>query len=165
MERKCCKNNEVLPAPGTRHLFVGEQPRSASIRASSRSELNTFQLALAAMCNLTGRHQWECKMKWVRMWNVPQPIRRLNLRLTANQVMALQVPERLLNSTQRTFSEEIMNFSLQEISASFFSIHKLLFFSVVEKNDSLVFVFCLMPKKCFLSHHPCSLSLSLPLSL
>lgn len=63
----------------------------------------TFQLSLAAMYNLIGRHQWECKLEWIRMWNVPQPIRRLNLRLTANQVMALQVPERPLNSTQRTF--------------------------------------------------------------
>lgn len=61
------------------------------------------QLPLAAMYSLIGRHQWECKLEWVRMRNVPQPIRRLNLRLTANQVMALQVPERPLNSTQRTF--------------------------------------------------------------
>ena len=62
-------------------------------------------------------------------------------------------------------SEEIMNFSLQEISASFSpSIN--CFFSVLEKYVSLVIVFCLMPKKCFLSHRPnFSLSLSLILSL
>ena len=66
-------------------------------------KFSTFQLSLAAVYNLIGRHEWECKLEWVRMWNVPQPIRRLNLRLTANQVMALQVPERPLNSAQRTF--------------------------------------------------------------
>lgn len=88
------------------------------------------------------------------MWNVPQPIRRLNLGLTANQVMALQVPKRPLNSTAEDISEEIMNFSLQEISASFSPSINCFFFSVSEKYVSLVIVFCLMPKKCFLSHRP-----------
>lgn len=53
------------------------------------------------------------------MWNVPQPIRRLNHRLTANQVMAPQVPERPLKFHAEDISEEIVNLSLQEISASF----------------------------------------------
>lgn len=44
------------------------------------------------------------------------------------------------------------------------SIHKLLFFSVLEKYVSLVIVFCLMPKKCFPSHC-CDLSLSHSVSL
>lgn len=68
-----------------------------------RRFFSAFQLSSAVVYNLIGRHQWECKLEWVRLWNVPQPIRRLNLRLTANQVMALEVPERPLNSTQRTF--------------------------------------------------------------
>lgn len=53
-------------------------------------------------------------------------------------------------------SEEIMNFSLQEISASFSLCINCFFLSLLEKYVCLVIVFHFMPKKCFLS-------LSLPL--
>lgn len=87
--------------------------------------LARFKTSPAVEDNLIGRHQRGCKLEWVRLWNVPQPIRRLNLRLTANQVMVLLVPERPLTLTQWTF----LNFSLQEISASFSpSINSLFFF-------------------------------------
>lgn len=48
-------------------------------------------------------------------------------------------------------SEEIMNFSLQEISASFSLCINCFFLSLLEKYVCLVIVFHLMPKKCFLS--------------
>lgn len=95
------------------------------------------------------------------MWNVPQPIRHLYFRLTANQVMALQVLERPPNSTQRTFL--IMNFSLHKISASFSPSISCFSFPVLEKYVSLVIVFCLMPKKCFPSH--CCLTAAVSLSV
>lgn len=37
------------------------------------------------MYNLIGRHDRECKLKWVRRWNVSQPIRRLNLTMADSQ--------------------------------------------------------------------------------
>lgn len=48
-------------------------------------------------------------------------------------------------------SEEIMNFSLQEISASFSLCINCFFLSLLEKYVCLVIVFHFMPKKCFLS--------------
>lgn len=48
-------------------------------------------------------------------------------------------------------SEEIMNFSLQEISASFSLCINCFFLSLLEKYVSLVIIFHFMPKKCFLS--------------
>ncbi len=92
--------------------FVAKQAlfKSISVRTLCYNKFGTFQVSLAAMYNLIRRHQWECKLEWVRMWNVPQPIRRLNLRLTANQVMVLQDPERRLNSAQRTFLKRSWTF-------------------------------------------------------
>lgn len=63
-------------------------------------QFSTFQLSLSVTNNWMGRHQWGCKFEWVRKWNVSQPIRHHSVRLTANQVKALQLPKRRLNSKQ-----------------------------------------------------------------
>lgn len=92
-----------------------KRPHFTSVGTWFCYKFSTFKTSPAVGDNLIGRHQWGCKLEWVRLRNVPQPIRRLNLRLTANQVMVRLVPERPLTLTQWTF----LNFSLQEISASF----------------------------------------------